>query len=78
VLLLLIRPSDDLVSYWPGMATDERVEIIFIHIQTAVPILRGLGVITQGGGREDTRLGLIDIKFNDEEEAMQPLNHHEP
>ena len=29
-------------------------------------------------GREDTRPGMIDIRFNDKEEAMQPLNHHEP
>jgi len=32
---------------------------------------------SQVSGREDTRPEMIDIKFNDKEEAMQPLNHHE-
>ena len=79
VLLLLTRQSDELVSYQLEMTADERVEIILSSFDQQVQLYEV--AVDDHSSRQWKRrcvAGMIDIKFNDKEDAMQLINHHEP
>jgi len=69
VFLLLTRPSDELVSYWLGMTAMREWQLQLSDV--------AVDELTRQWKRRYAP-GMIDIKFNDKEEVMQPLNHHEP